>query len=161
MIFMGQRFLEWGRGRIRNTDWSKADRFSGIRALYRDLIHLRRKLVRHTRGLRQHEFARASCQRRGQGHRVSPLGRRRAADDVVVIANFADRAYGSYRIGLPRAGLWRVRFNSRLVRLQPGVHNQASSISKPVAMAPIPCRAAGRSGWSLYGGGAVTGFVRR
>jgi 1,4-alpha-glucan branching enzyme len=33
-------------------------------------------------------------------------------DDVVVIANFADRAYPDYRIGLPRAGLWRVRFNS-------------------------------------------------
>jgi 1,4-alpha-glucan branching enzyme len=33
-------------------------------------------------------------------------------DDVVVIVNLADRAYQDYRIGLPRGGLWRVRFNS-------------------------------------------------
>jgi 1,4-alpha-glucan branching enzyme len=33
-------------------------------------------------------------------------------DDVVVVANFADRSYDSYTIGMPRAGWWRVRFNS-------------------------------------------------
>jgi 1,4-alpha-glucan branching enzyme len=47
-------------------------------------------------------------------------------DDVVVIANFADRAYGSYRIGLPRAGLWRVRFNSDWSGYSPVFTNQAS-----------------------------------
>ena len=36
---------------------------------------------------------------------------RGAGDDVVVIANFANRGYYSYSVGLPRAGLWRVRFN--------------------------------------------------
>ncbi len=34
-----------------------------------------------------------------------------SGDDVIVLANFADRAYDSYRIGLPRGGTWRVRFN--------------------------------------------------
>ncbi len=29
-----------------------------------------------------------------------------------MLANFADRAWPAYRIGLPRGGLWRVRFNS-------------------------------------------------
>jgi len=33
-------------------------------------------------------------------------------DDVVVVANFANRSYGSYTIGFPQAGSWRVRFNS-------------------------------------------------
>ena len=33
-------------------------------------------------------------------------------DDVVIIANFADRSYGSYAIGFPRAGAWYVRLNS-------------------------------------------------
>src|SRR5204863_7896544 len=32
-------------------------------------------------------------------------------DDVVVLVNFANRAYNSYRVGLPASGLWRVRFN--------------------------------------------------
>jgi 1,4-alpha-glucan branching enzyme len=30
----------------------------------------------------------------------------------VAVANFANRSYNSYALGMPRAGLWRVRFNS-------------------------------------------------
>jgi 1,4-alpha-glucan branching enzyme len=33
-------------------------------------------------------------------------------DDVIVLANCANRAYDAYTIGLPRDGRWRVRFNS-------------------------------------------------
>jgi 1,4-alpha-glucan branching enzyme len=33
-------------------------------------------------------------------------------DDVVVVANFGNRGYGSYALGFPRRGWWRVRFNS-------------------------------------------------
>ena len=33
-------------------------------------------------------------------------------DDVIVVLNFANQGYGSYTIGFPRGGLWRVRFNS-------------------------------------------------
>jgi 1,4-alpha-glucan branching enzyme len=31
---------------------------------------------------------------------------------VVVLANFSAQSFPNYRIGLPRAGTWRVRFNS-------------------------------------------------
>ena len=33
-------------------------------------------------------------------------------DDVVVVANFGNRSYRDYALGFPRAGQWRVRFNS-------------------------------------------------
>ena len=33
-------------------------------------------------------------------------------DDVIVLLNFANRAYESYTFGFPRAGIWQVRFNS-------------------------------------------------
>lgn len=33
-------------------------------------------------------------------------------DDVIVVANFADRSYDSYNIGFPYEGTWYVRFNS-------------------------------------------------
>jgi 1,4-alpha-glucan branching enzyme len=33
-------------------------------------------------------------------------------DDVIVVTNVSNRSYPTYRIGLPRPGLWRVRFNS-------------------------------------------------
>jgi len=127
MIFMGQEFLEWGAWTdSQQLDWSKADRFSGIRALYRDLIHLRRNWFDTTRGLSSpnlHVHHVNDVDKVIAFHRWGGGGPR---DDVVVIANFADRAYGSYRIGLPRAGLWRVRFNSDWSGYSPVFTNQAS-----------------------------------
>jgi 1,4-alpha-glucan branching enzyme len=35
-----------------------------------------------------------------------------ADDDVVVVANFANRRYTRYDIGLPKGGTWRVRVNT-------------------------------------------------
>ena len=112
MIFQGQEFLEthWFDDQ-HPPDWGNVDRHPGIVALYRDLIRLRRDWWDTTRGLR------------GQGmqlhhvnaadklvafHRWSSGGPR---DDVVVLANCANRAYDAYTIGLPRGGRWRVRFN--------------------------------------------------
>ena len=112
MIFMGQEFLEWGSwSDARELDWSKTTRFAGIRNLYRDLIRLRRNWYDNTRGLKGHQInvhhvndsnKRVACHRWDRG------GPR---DDVVVVLNFANRSYPAYRIGLPRGGLWRVRFN--------------------------------------------------
>ena len=112
MIFMGQEFLEWGAwSDAQELDWSKLTRFAGIVNLYRDLIRLRRNWFDTTRGLRGHEINvhHVNDQDKVLGfHRWDRGGPR---DDVVVVANFGNRAYERYRIGLPRAGSWRVRFN--------------------------------------------------
>jgi 1,4-alpha-glucan branching enzyme len=125
MIFMGQEFLEWGAWTdSQQLDWSKADRFSGIRALYRDLIHLRRNWFDTTRGLRAanlHVHHVNDVDKVIAFHRWGGGGPR---DDVIVIANFANRAYESYRVGLPRAGVWRVRFNSDWSGYSPVFTNQ-------------------------------------
>jgi len=112
MIFMGQEFLEWGAwSDARELDWGKATRFAGIRALYRDLIRLRRNWFNNTAGLKG-QFVNV--------HHVNPADkvfafhrwdRGGAGDDVVILANFGARSYDNYRIGLPRPGNWRVRFN--------------------------------------------------
>jgi 1,4-alpha-glucan branching enzyme len=62
---------------------------------------------------------------------------------VVVIANFADRAYQDYRIGLPRAGLWRVRFNSDWTGYSGAFRGVPSydSWSTPAARDGMPCEA--------------------
>ncbi len=113
MFFQGQEFLEdqWFHDDD-PVDWSKLERYGGIRLLYRDLIRLRRNWFDTTRGLR------------GQGvqvHHVNNADKLLAfhrwdqggpRDDVVVVVNMANRAYDSYRIGFPRAGLWRARLNS-------------------------------------------------
>ncbi len=112
MIFMGQEFLQGGAwSDAEALDWSLADRFAGILACYRDLIHLRRNWFDTTRGLRGQNVDVHHVNQTDKVlafHRWDQGG---PCDDVIVLANLADRAYGDYRIGLPRGGLWRVRFN--------------------------------------------------
>jgi 1,4-alpha-glucan branching enzyme len=113
MIFQGQEFLE--DGFFRDTvpiDWTRLNDYSGINLLYRDLIRLRRNWFNQTRGLKgQHINVHHinNTDKLLAYHRWENGG---AGDDVVVVANFAHEGYQNYRIGFPRGGFWRVRFNS-------------------------------------------------
>jgi 1,4-alpha-glucan branching enzyme len=113
MIFQGQEFLE--DGFFQDTvplDWARQQAFIGINHLYRDLIRLRRNWFNQTRGLRG-QHINVHCVNNTDKliafHRWQNGG---PGDDVIVMANFADRSYDSYALGMPRAGQWRVRFNS-------------------------------------------------
>jgi 1,4-alpha-glucan branching enzyme len=44
-------------------------------------------------------------------------------DDVVVIANFGGQAFDDYTIGLPKPGMWKVRFNSSSQLYDPHIDN--------------------------------------
>lgn len=113
MLFQGQEFLE--NGYFQDTvplDWSKSNTFAGIHRLYRDLIRLRRNWNDRTRGLRGQHI---------NVHHINNLDKVLAfhrwenggpGDDVIIVANFADKSYDAYALGLPQPGLWRVRFNS-------------------------------------------------
>jgi 1,4-alpha-glucan branching enzyme len=112
MIFMGQEFLEWGSwSDARQLDWSKAQSFAGIRTLYRDLIRLRRNWFNTTAGLKGHDVNVHHVNDRDKVISFHRWDRGGAGDDVVVVANLANRSYDAYQIGLPRGGTWRVRFN--------------------------------------------------
>ena len=114
MIFEGQEFLEDGWFRDdQPLDWSKLKTFQGINRLYRDLVHLRRNLHGNTRGLSGpflHVFHYDDENKVIAFHRWAEGGPK---DDVIAVASFTNRTLeGDYRIGLPRAGTWLVRFNS-------------------------------------------------
>jgi 1,4-alpha-glucan branching enzyme len=112
MIFQGQEILEWIPFGDDRMDWDKYDRFRGIYTLYRDLIRLRRNWFDTTRGLRGPHV---NVFHAGHGDKVMAFhrwDRGGPGDDVVVVMNFSSRAHPSYTIGFPRAGQWRVRFNS-------------------------------------------------
>lgn len=113
MIFQGQEFLEDRYFQdIVPLDWSKLQTYNGIQLLYRDLIRLSRNWFNQTRGLRgQHinVYHVNNTDKVIAYHRWENGG---PGDDVIVIANFANRSYSNYSHGMPRAGLWRVRFNS-------------------------------------------------
>ena len=105
MIFMGQEFLS--SGTFANTpplDWQKTTTYAGILAMYHDLIALRRGLP----GLRGDHVAVFHV---NDGAKVIAFRRwDQSGDDVVVVANFANHAFASYQVGLPRGGTWHVRF---------------------------------------------------
>ncbi len=113
MLFQGQEFLEDGWFADSDPlDWSKATTFAGIRSMYRDLIALRRNLGGVTRGLtgqNTNVFHVNNNWKLIAWHRWMNGGEK---DDVVVVANFAGVGRTNYRIGVPRSGLWRCRFNS-------------------------------------------------
>lgn len=113
MLFQGQELLEdrWFDDTVA-LDWSKASTHAGILRLHHDLISLRRDRRGRTRGLRGPGIAilRADDDEKIVAfHRWSDGG---PGDDVVVVANLANRTVGDLRLGMPAAGRWRVRLNS-------------------------------------------------
>jgi 1,4-alpha-glucan branching enzyme len=113
MLFQGQEFAEDGWFEAeRMLDWTKLDRFPGIHAMYRDLIRLRRNWFDQTRGLRGDHVHVHHVNDAAKVIAYVRWGFAERRDETVVLANFANRAYESYRVGVPREGVWRVRFNS-------------------------------------------------
>jgi 1,4-alpha-glucan branching enzyme len=126
MIFEGQELLEDGSfDDHRPLDWSKADTFAGIRALYKDLIALRRNRGGRTRGLTGAHvkvFHLDEKEKVIAYHRFAEGG---PGDDVVVVANLGGEPLAGYEVGFPADGIWRVRLNSDLRKYAPDFGNVA------------------------------------
>ncbi len=141
MIFQGQEFLEDGSWHDDHPlDWSKRDAHTGILHLYRDLIALRRNQHHTTRGLRGpgvHVHHINNTNKALAFHRFAEGGPR---DSVIVVINLANREYERYRIGVPREGRWRVRFNSDWQGYDPSFGNLPSTdaTSRPHGMDQMP-----------------------
>lgn len=141
MIFQGQEILEDGFFADTDpVDWSKLTTYSGIHQLYRDLIRMRRNWQDNTRGLRGHHmnvFHVNNASKVIGYHRWDQGG---PADDVIVVANFRNTTWTNYRIGLPRAGVWRVRFNSDWSGYSGdyGNHFTPDLMSEPIAYDGMP-----------------------
>jgi 1,4-alpha-glucan branching enzyme len=113
MLFQGQELLEDGYFQDTDpVDWNKLQTFGGIRQLYRDLIRLRRDWFGNSAGLKGPH---TNVHHVNDGDKVIAFHRfdqGGPGDDVVVLANFRNQSWANYRIGVPRAGTWFVRFNS-------------------------------------------------
>jgi 1,4-alpha-glucan branching enzyme len=116
MLFQGQEMLAYrGFDDSQRLRWERAKEHPGIVQMHRDLIRLRRNLDGRTRGLggqslrvfhvNDHDKVIAFA-RWADGDGSAPH------DTTIVLANFANRPYESYTIGLPSDGHWQVRFNS-------------------------------------------------
>jgi 1,4-alpha-glucan branching enzyme len=113
MIFQGQEFLEsgWFDDHV-PLDWVKAEQNQGMVTFYQHLIRLRRNACGVTRGLTGthiNVFHVNDEEKLLAFHRWCDGG---AGDDVIVMANFANRTLAGYSLGLPCPGVWQVRLNS-------------------------------------------------
>jgi 1,4-alpha-glucan branching enzyme len=113
MLFQGQELVEgsWFTDE-EPLDWSRRHRFRGLLQLHRDLIALRRNGSDTTRGLRGPHLEVVH-----QDQATGVLAYRRwqdggPRDDVLVVVNLSAEARPDTRVGVPRAGRWRVRFNT-------------------------------------------------
>ena len=113
MLFQGQGFLEgdWFRDDV-PLDWKKSKDFKGLNLLYRDLIKLRLNVNGFSRGLCG-QYVNVYHINEAENiiafHRWDEHG---PGDDVIIICNLSNTAKKNYEIGLPAAGLWKLRLNS-------------------------------------------------
>jgi 1,4-alpha-glucan branching enzyme len=124
MLFQGQELLEdrWFQDKD-PIDWSRAKDEHGILGMYRDLIALRRNLSGVTRGLcgqNIHIYHFDDGAKLIAFHRWDKQG---PTDTVVVVVNLTNQNRDGYRIGFPRVGLWKTRFNSDSYNYGPSFAN--------------------------------------
>jgi 1,4-alpha-glucan branching enzyme len=115
MILQGQEMLTTNQfGASNALDWSRTNTYSGIVALYRDLIHLRRNLDGMSSGLKgwncQNLPGQPDNSNKVIAYRRYDTGT--VGDDVVVIANFANATRSNYGLTFPKSGTWYTHFNS-------------------------------------------------
>nr|WP_068139865.1 alpha-amylase family glycosyl hydrolase [Roseimaritima ulvae] len=113
MLFQGQELLQGGWFEdTEELDWENRDKHPGILRLYRDLIGLRLNRSGNTRGLAGQQLNILHVNHHDKVIAFSRSDAGGVRDETVVLANFSARAFDEYRIGLPAAGTWRLRFNS-------------------------------------------------
>lgn len=127
MIFQGQEFMEdrWFSDQD-PLDWHLTEEMSGIVDLYRDLMRLRLNRDGITEGLRgQH----AEVPHLNQETKILTLHRWADGgpkDSVMAVFNFSGNEIKDYTIGFPRAGLWKLRFDSHAAVYDGEFDNQVS-----------------------------------
>lgn len=92
-------------------DWFLTKKYQGIIRAYQDLIKLRQNKTQFTSGLLGHQCdVHVNNDEKIIAYHRWSSGEN--GDDVIVVANFSNLFYENYNIGMPKPGLWKVRFNS-------------------------------------------------
>lgn len=113
LLLQGQEFLQEGAfNDWQELQWENVAEYSGIVEAHKHLIALRKNLYSNTAGLLGPSVAVFHNDTKNNVlayHRWHSGGPR---DDVIVIVNFNNTKHTDYKIKLPVAGNWQVRFNS-------------------------------------------------
>jgi 1,4-alpha-glucan branching enzyme len=113
MILQGEEFLQKGSfNEWQMLEWDKTTQFAGIVLAFQHLINLRKDTYSNTTGLASpsiNVFHQDMPNNIMAYHRWGNGG---PHDDVLVIVNFSDIRFKEYKLYVPIAGVWHVRFNS-------------------------------------------------
>ncbi len=113
LLLQGQEFLQEGAfNDWQELQWQNAEEYPGIVEAHKHLIALRKDEYGNSTGLTGPSvavFHNDTKENVLAYHRWKNGGPR---DDVIVIVNFNNSKHSNYKIKLPVAGTWRVRFNS-------------------------------------------------
>jgi 1,4-alpha-glucan branching enzyme len=113
MLFQGQEFLqgEWFRDDV-PLDWEMNEQYQGIALLYRDLIQLRLNSQGYSRGLCGQFLNIYHVNDADNVIAFQRWDQHGPGDDVVVVFNCSSTSRENYDIGMPSAGVWKLRLNS-------------------------------------------------
>lgn len=128
MIFQGQEFLEdkWFDDQD-PLDWQQAEELQGIVHLYRDLIHLRRNTDGVSRGLTGHSIDILHVDHENKVLAFHRWAKGGPGDSVMVVLNFSHQQKQAYKLALPSAGEWKLRFDSHRAGYDASFEDQVST----------------------------------
>lgn len=113
MILQGEEFMQPGNfNEWQMLEWDKTTQFAGIVLAHQHLINLRKDLYDNSTGLigpSINVFHQDIPNNVIAYHRWKNGGQH---DDIIVIVNCSDIRFKEYKLYLPVAGMWHVRFNS-------------------------------------------------
>jgi 1,4-alpha-glucan branching enzyme len=146
MLFQGQEMLEtrtFDFYKVTPIDWSRPNQFSGIVAMYKDLIALRRNTAGKTGGLAGPNSNVFHVDNQNKVLAYHRYGNGGPGDDTVVVVNLSNQDFHPVNIGFPRAGKWSVRFNSGAAVYDPSFTNGDSfdTMANPGAKDGLPFNA--------------------
>lgn len=113
MLFQGQPILEdkWFSD-TDPLDWTRAEKFEGIVAMHRDLIHLRRNLTGQTSGLTGQHIEMLRCDEEKKIIIFRRWANGGCGDEVLVVLNFSNHAYTDFKFGINNNCNYQLIFNS-------------------------------------------------
>lgn len=113
MLMQGQEFMEEGDfSDWKALEWQKTEQFAGIVEAHSHLIDLRSNLHGNTAGLRGRNTNLFHVNQKDNVYAYHRWDKGGKGDDTYVVLNFGDSDFKEYRLPVPIAGKWVVRFNS-------------------------------------------------
>lgn len=113
MLVQGEEFMQDGDfSDWRELEWPKTEQFNGIVLAHQHLIDLRLNLYNNTAGLMGRGVNLFHVNEKDKVFAYHRWDKGGPKDDTYVVLNFGDGNFDEYKLWVPVAGSWTVRFNS-------------------------------------------------